>query len=149
MHNFFLPMTQANIDAYGEDMIRAIRKSDIDSLRTMKNNGRLLQCCNRFGESTIHMACRRSTVDVVSFLIKEGKVSIRVCDDYGRTPLHDAFWTAQPNFELMDLLLDEDPELLFVSDKRGHTPLDYTRKEHWDLWINYLSKRIQNKSHLN
>ena len=58
----------------------------------MHKKGKTLQCCNRFGESAIHMACRHDLTDVVKFSIEEVGSILRVRDDYGRTPLHDAFW---------------------------------------------------------
>jgi len=65
------------------------------------SGGTNLQCANRFGESLIHMACRRSHRDVVSFLVNEAGVSLRVRDDYGRTPFHDACWRPELDLELI------------------------------------------------
>jgi hypothetical protein len=47
---------------------------------------------NRNGESLLHLACRRSTVDVVKFLIDEAQVNVFVTDLCGRTCLHDICW---------------------------------------------------------
>jgi hypothetical protein len=54
------------------------------------------------------------------------------------TPLHDACWTSQPCFELIELLITHMSDLLYVSDARGYYPLDYVRKENWDAWIDFL-----------
>jgi len=128
-------------EMYIQEAVDAVRSNDVDTLRQLAAAGTNLQCGNRFGETLIHLACRRSHQDVVSFLIKEAGVSIKVRDDYGRTPLHDACWRCTVDLELMDLLLDSCPELLMLSDKRGHTPLDYSRREHWDVLIPYLMER--------
>ena len=64
--------------------------------------------------------------------------SVQVSDDYGRTPLHDACWTPNPNFETISLLLEKDPWLLSIADCRGSTPLGYVRKAHWGVWIGFL-----------
>lgn len=141
--NFYTEHTEEQISCYSQDVITAIRSRDISTLRSMHESGRHLQCCNRFGESLIHMACRRGFLDVVKYFIQEAHVSIRVKDDYGRTPLHDACWCREPNFALMDLLIDQCAELLFISDKRGHTPLQYTRREHWKYWNAYLLTRAK------
>lgn len=88
------------------------------------------------------MACRRGDVEVVRVLVKEFQVRVDVRDDYGRTPLHDACWTTTPNFEVMDILIDAvDPMLLLAEDVRGHTPFDYARREHWELWLRFLKER--------
>ena len=128
-------------EMYIQEAVDAVRSNDVDTLKQLAADGTNLQCGNRFGETLIHLACRRSHKDVVSFLIKEVGVSIKVRDDYGRTPMHDACWRCTVDLELMDLLLDSCPELLMLSDKRGHTPLDYARREHWDVLIPYLMDR--------
>ena len=141
--NFYIEHTEEQISCYSQDVITAIRSRDISTIRLMHNSGRHLQCCNRFGESLIHMACRRGFLDVAKYFIEDASVSIRVKDDYGRTPLHDACWCREPNFALMDLLINQCAELLFISDKRGHTPLQYTRREHWKYWNAYLLTRAK------
>merc|ERR1739844_226745 len=113
------------------------------ALRNIKNNGRSLQGCNRYGESLMHIACRRGSPEVLWYLINEGECELRVVDDYGRTPLHDACWQAEPNFELIELVLDAEPDLLLLRDKRGFSALNYVRREHWGVWIQYLSCRIK------
>lgn len=137
---FFTDPTEDDYSSYQEDVLKALRSRNIDKLRVLIKSGRSLQCCNRFGESLMHMACRRSFDDVVKFLITEAGVSVRVKDDLWRTPLHDAFWTAEPNKNLIKILLNEEPSLLFISDKRGHTPLDYCRKIDWQMWNEFLSE---------
>jgi len=144
--DYFVEFTEEHMAGYDQDIIQAIRGQDIETLRKYHAAGRTLQCCNRFGESLIHMACRRGFNDVASFLMNEAGVSIKVKDDYGRTPMHDACWAVTPNFELMNMLLDKEPEMILIRDKRGHTPLDYVRRNHWDLWVNYLLRRYKKGS---
>jgi len=142
--NFFHEVTPEQIAAYDKQVIDAVRSEDVDELRKMaKIEGRNLRCCNKFGESILHMACRRGSTEVVKFLLCEAGVSTRVRDDYGRTPLHDACWTREPQFELVSLIIESCPELLSVSDKRGHTPLSYVRRDHWDAWIKFLDEHPQ------
>ena len=57
--------------------------------------------------------------------MNEAKVSIRVRDEGGRTPLHDAAWTDRPNFDLVKIILKDSPELMFVKDDRRYSPLSY------------------------
>ena len=138
----FAKPSQESIDAYNLRAVRAIREKNVPMLRTMLEEGVSLDACNRFGESLIHMACRRGDVNVVKFLLLEGRVNIHVRDDFGRTPLHDACWTAEPNFSVMDTLLEYAPtELLLAEDVRGHTPFHYARKEHWESWVSFLKER--------
>lgn len=137
----FLEVTDERIKDYGQDCIQAVRENNIPLLRKMHNGGKNLQCSNRFGETLVHLACRRGLIEVVRFFIHEVQVSLRVRDDYGRTPLHDACWSSAPNFSLLELLIHHDPELLLIHDVRGHFPLTYTRKNHWGDWRNFLFER--------
>lgn len=140
--SLFHAPTEEEIASYNQDVLKATRERSFDKLRAMLEEGKSLQCCNRFGESLMHMACRRGFTDVVQFLVKEAKCSLYVRDDYGRTAMHDAAWSPKPNFELMGFLIDLSPELLLLSDVRGHTPFSYVRKEHWKEWIHFLEQRV-------
>jgi len=144
IQDFFLQYTESHVAAYDQEVVRAVRTKNVKVLRELHRNGKNLQAANRFGESLVHMACRRGYTEVVRFLIKEANVTLRVKDDFGRTPLHDACWSAEPNFELMDLLLEDEADLLLVEDSRGHFPLTYTRKNHWKQWNAFLFARRGN-----
>jgi len=133
--------TEDEIAAYSQDVLKAVRERDVDQLRAFVREGRSLQCSNRFGESLMHMACRRGFTDVVKFLVLEANCTIFMRDDYGRTAMHDAAWSPLPNFEMMEFLIEQAPVLLLMSDVRGHTPFSYVRKEHWDAWIGFLQER--------
>ena len=139
LDDYFVPVTPDRVKGYCTVIIEAVRSSDIATLRIMHfEEKRNLNCCNKFGESILHTACRRGLPDVVSFLIKEAKVDLRVVDDYGRTPMHDACWTSEPNMELVILLVTEWPDLLLIKDKRGFTPLQYVRNTHFEKWCEFL-----------
>jgi len=128
-------------EMYDQEIVNAIRSNDVESLKQLHAKGTNLECGNRFGETLIHLACRRSHRDLVSFLVHEVGVSLRVRDDFGRTPWHDACWRTEPDLDLLDMLLDKAPELLMLNDKRGHTPLDYARREHWSVLVPFLLER--------
>mmetsp|Transcript_20833 Transcript_20833/g.60656 ORF Transcript_20833/g.60656 Transcript_20833/m.60656 type:complete len:260 (-) Transcript_20833:21-800(-) len=140
VQNFFLEHTEEEMKGYPV-LSMAVRSHDLNTLRRLHKEGLSMRCSNKFGESLIHMACRRGYVDVVKFFVEEAGVSLRVRDDFGRTPLHDACWTCEPNEELMDFLVMHNPELLMMSDKRGHSPFQYARKEHWGVWNHFLDAR--------
>jgi ankyrin repeat protein len=138
----FSKPTDTQIAAYCLDTIKAVaRSADIDELRRLLASGVSFDCCNRYGESLISMVCRRGNTEIVRFLMKEANVSLFICDDFGRTVLHDACWTVEPVFDLIELLLEEVPDFIFVKDVRGHTPFDYFRKEHWAKWTSFLQER--------
>ena len=138
----FLKPSEEEISAYDLDAVRAIRAGDLGKLKRLHSDGKNLNASNQFGESLLHMACRRGNVSIVSFMLREAKVRVEIRDDFGRNPLHDACWTSSPNFEVMDELLEfVDPFMLLSEDVRGSTPLDYARRNHWDDWVKYLMER--------
>jgi hypothetical protein len=137
----FIQVTDTMIASYAPETLKAARSENLEKLREMHSSGTSMNCCNRFGESLVHLACRRGSIDMVRFLIKEAGVSPLIRDDYGRTVLHDACWTPEPKFELVDFLIKELPELLCIPDVRGHTPFSYVRREHWGEWTSFLSER--------
>lgn len=138
---FIRPISDENQANYDTDVVTATREEDLDTLRSLHAGGQSLSCCNRFGESLLHMACRRGFASVFSFLIEEAGVSIRITDDCGRTPLHDALWHRECQYGIVDMLVRSDPSLLFLCDKHGHTPFAYSRREHWEVWKQFLWDR--------
>lgn len=107
---------------------------------------------NKFGESVVHVACRRGGMDVIRFLLANGG-SRTCCDDLGRFPLHEVCWAAQPRFDIVRLFLDDPSNckanadddtacLLLVTDKRGCTPLRYVREESWSQWCRFLDEVV-------
>jgi len=139
-HDYFQTMTPDNVGAYTTEMVKAIRNDEYGYLRERLRNGHTLQCCNTHGESILHLVCRRGSEDMLRFLMEEAGVSVRIRDDKGRTPFHDACWTENPKFDLVFALLESSPELLFVQDHRGHTPLSYVPKKCWGKWNGFLQQ---------
>ena len=141
LKGYFLEYNDSHYDSYDAESIAAIRGENLDALRALQSTeGRTLQAANKFGESLLHMACRRSFTRVVHFLLTEADVSPKVCDDVGRTPLHDACWTCEPNTDLMELLILHCPELLVMKDRRGSAPFEYIRGDHACAWMKFLSE---------
>ncbi|OEU09643.1 hypothetical protein FRACYDRAFT_164056, partial [Fragilariopsis cylindrus CCMP1102] len=126
------------------------------------------RCCNKFGESLMHLACRRGRTDMVQFLIEElnatdndtttnedtnngtslaattrarARQVLSIRDDYNKTPFHDACWTTTPNFALIDLLLKYVPEQLLMKDVRNKTPFDYVQQRDYAAWLRFIWER--------
>jgi Ankyrin repeats (3 copies) len=120
-------------------MIGLVKNGDADALRCLLAKGLSPNPCNAYGESLVHMAARRGDVKVLKVFIDAG-CCLQVSDDYGRTPCHDACWTAQTSFECIDLLLRTDARLFYLLDSRGSLPLSYVNKAHWDEWKSFLEE---------
>jgi len=144
--SYFVTYTNEHLDAYTHDMNQAVHGNDVKCLRSLLQSGHTMQASNRFGESMIHTSCRRGFTDMVQFFLHEAKVSPRVRDDMGRTPMHDACWSSSaPSdiFDMMRTLIELAPELLLSKDKRGHSPFDYARREYWPQWVTFLNDNRQ------
>lgn len=81
------------IAAYDMEIVRAVRSSELERLGELKREGRSMDACNRFGESVLHMACRRGSTEMVQFLTHECDLGVNISDDFGRTPLHGTMST--------------------------------------------------------
>lgn len=125
------------IEDYDNELVWAIRNSDLPTIRALHGQGKSMSACNRFKESIVHMAARRAELDVVEFILDHG-ADLTIVDDYGRTPLHDACWRPEPRFDIVTLIMDRHLDLVRYSDKRGSIPLKYVREEHWVQWCAYL-----------
>lgn len=88
------------------EFVAAVRGSDVKRLRRLALEGRHMNACNKYGESIVHMACRRGDLEVLTFLVSTGAI-LDVADDFGRTPLHDACWTPEPRFDVVTFLLNK------------------------------------------
>lgn len=138
----FRKPSENDISSYDVEIVRAIRSNNLARLKELYLEGRSMNACNQFGESLVHMVCRRGDTEILKFMIEEANVCFKIKDDFGRNPFHDACWTSTPNFEIMDLLIEAtDTSLLLSEDVRGNTPFDYTRREHYSKWSSYLDSR--------
>lgn len=137
---YFLEVTPAMVESYDLQTALAVRQEDLEVFRQRLASGTTLQCCNQFGESIIHTACRRGSSKVLDFLVLEAGVSLRVKCDQGRTPLHDACWTSDPNFDVIRTILRDSPDMLWIKDVRGFTPLAYVSPNQWSTWCTFLEE---------
>lgn len=129
--------TPKQIQDYDLAFVDAIRTSNYAAIQSFYDEGRSMNACNKYGESVMHMACRRGDGKLVSFMVELGGL-LEITDDYGRTPLHDACWTPEPCLDVVMFLLNKNLRLLHLIDKRGFSPLAYVRREHYDVWTSFF-----------
>mmetsp|Transcript_16392 Transcript_16392/g.24798 ORF Transcript_16392/g.24798 Transcript_16392/m.24798 type:complete len:285 (+) Transcript_16392:184-1038(+) len=141
LDHYFTAITEERIAAYDVSAVTATRTNNLEDLKGLHFDGKRLDCCNRFGESLLHMACRRGFVDIGKFLLNEADLTVRITDDCGRNPFHDICWNPKIEVELATEVLRRDPTLLLVGDKRGHTPFDYSRRQDWSVWRHLLLEK--------
>ncbi|KAL3920246.1 MAG: hypothetical protein SGILL_003356 [Bacillariaceae sp.] len=137
---FFVELQEENYSDYTNEVAFAARRGDLEVLKHHVRSGKTALCCNRHKESIIHTMCRKGFSEMLKYSLEEGGASIRIYCDQERTPLHDAAWTHKPNFEIVKTILSECPDLLYLEDNRGHTPLDYVAISQWADWCKFLMK---------
>jgi len=124
----------ASYDVY---LIGIIRRDDEKTFDEVMSCGLSSNPCNKYGTSLAHMVCRRGNNQMLRTLVRNG-CCLSIADDYGRTPLHDACWAADPAFETVLTILESDVRQFHMIDSRGHVPLNYVREEHWSEWNQFL-----------
>jgi hypothetical protein len=138
LENFFTAVSAEQMAAYSIQIVTTVRNNDLDGLKKLQSEGQRLDCSNRFGESLLNMACRRGFEDIVEYLLQQPDINVRISDDGGRTPLHDACWHPSPQLSICKWLIERDPSLFLISDKRGCTAFQYARPQHWLIWRKFL-----------
>lgn len=126
------------VSSHSFELMTAVRQNDIATIKRQYEAGHNLQCANKFQESLVHAVARRGLPEMLTYLTEVAKLSLRVCCDGGRNVLHDACWTGNPEFTSIRIILEDTPDLLFITDKRNFTPLDYIPKEaheSWNIWL--------------
>lgn len=148
LSSFFPVVSEEQMARYSMKVVNIARVGDAQALREFhsETGADSLDCFNRFGEGLLNMACRRGFVDMVNFLFSpDVNLNVRVRDDFGRTPLHDACWNPEPQLQICAWILQRDPSLFLVTDKRGYTPFQYARQSDWAVWCQFL---FDNSHHL-
>ena len=130
--------TRLQLASYDRHLIDVAKSGNTEKLKTMIGAGLSPNPSNSFGESLLHMVCRRGWADVLAYLVNELRVDLQIADDHGRHPLHDCCWAAEPNFQIAKVLLECDPHLFYMADLRGSLPLSYVPKIHWAAWVAFL-----------
>ena len=124
-------------------MVSLVKRDDADTLRSLlATNWISTNPSNIYGESLLSLACRYNSVQVLKVLLNEYNVNVSIADSTGRTCLHEACWNAQINWDVIELLLHHDTNLLFVCDSRGKFPLEYcnSNPDSTTGWIQYFDR---------
>ena len=141
--SYYSPPTAWQLASHGPKVAEMLKTNDVVGMcEALAVAGLSPNPCNSYGESLVHMACRRGHVVLLQLMVDAG-ASLQICDDYGRTPLHDACWAAQPAFDIVKrLTLDCDRAMWFLRDTRGSLPLSYVHKDHEAEWKSWMEANI-------
>ena len=148
--NLRIKSEQANYDAmpsplqlasFGTELVKAIHTSDSDRLSKLLSAGLSPNPCNQFRDSIIDLVCKRANAVIFKCLVDHG-CDLRVCDGFGRTPLHHCCWASSFSKEIAEIILREDWKQLLIADKRGQTPLEYVRDDQAADWVEFLEDNV-------
>jgi hypothetical protein len=123
--------------SYSVHLVNLVRQDNVHDFERIIQAGVSPNPCNPYGESLVHMVCRRGAAPFLRVLLENG-CDFRVSDDMGRTPAHDACWSSRPCFDVVRMILQQDPFLFQLTDCRGSTPLQYVPKKDWAAWLQFL-----------
>jgi len=123
--------------SFGTAVVKAIHTSDVSVLSDLLSCGLSPNPCNQFRDSVLDLVCKRGNGLIFHSLMELG-CEVRVCDGFGRTPLHHCGWAAELNESIVETILRTDLKQIMVEDKRGMTPLEYVRSDTQAEWIDWL-----------
>ena len=153
------------LSSYTAPFLEALKKKDFTFILAFLMEHNLSpNARNIYGETAVHAICRFGRVDVLRYLNDSGTVgggsgtvsspmqvlNLRVRDDYGRTPMHDACWCRVVSssdseskmnvhyFEVVKLLMSVDKNMIAIADVRGACPMEYVPRDGWNEWVDFI-----------
>ena len=130
------------LSSYGTRVFQALHTNDAEMLGKMLSCGLSPNPCNQFRDSILDLVCKRNNVAIFQCLLDHGS-ELRVCDGFGRTPLHHCAWASDFPREIVEAILEKDPLQLFIEDKQGQTPMEFVRKDTMSQWIDFLEEKAE------
>jgi hypothetical protein len=128
--------------SFGTELVKAIHASDTQHLSNLLETGLSPNPCNKFRDSMIDLVCKRANGEIFKCLVNHG-CDLRVCDGFGRTPLHHCCWASEFSPTIAETILEIDWLQLFIEDKRGQIPLEYIRPDQAAEWVEFLEDNRQ------
>ncbi len=128
--------------SFGTELIKAIHALDTQHLSKLLETGLSPNPCNKFRDSMIDLVCKRANGEIFKCLVNHG-CDLRVCDGFGRTPLHHCCWASEFSPIIAETILEIDWLQIFIEDKRGQIPLEYIRPDQAAEWVEFLEDNRQ------
>jgi hypothetical protein len=125
--------------SFGTELVKAFHGSNVDQMAKLLSCGLSPNPCNQFRDSIVDLVCKRGNAPIFKTLVEHG-CDLRVCDGFGRSPLHHTAWSGVFCQPIVELILEKDWLQLLIEDKRGQTPLEYVRPEMADEWVKFLEE---------
>ena len=127
--------------SFGTEVVKAVHSSDTGRLGELLRCGLSANPCNQFRDSIVDLVCKRGNDAIFKTLVEHG-CDLRVCDGFGRTPLHHCCWAGEFSEEIAEIIIQQDWQQLLIEDKRGQTPLEYISESLKQDWLEFLISRM-------
>ena len=109
------------IGALNTKALSAASKGDLTTLKSLKEQLNLSECCDKFGATPVHYAARAGKVDCLRWLIQTAGASGNKPANNGASPAHDAAATGQ--LDCLQWLIQNGGCSSDSRDACGATPL--------------------------
>lgn len=111
---------------------------DLPGMKKALDENRCCNISNPHGDTVLHKVCRYASDKMLEELLSRG-ADVAICDESGRTPLHDGFWTAGSlNPAVLKQIMDRAPHLMLATDRFGAVPLKYVAPKLWASACDWL-----------
>jgi hypothetical protein len=133
--------TPLQLASFGSEVVKACNTDNAEVLSLLLDCGLSPNPTNKFGDTLLHLVCKRANERVLQCLIQHG-CDLQVADSFGRTPLHHVAWSGTFSSKNAKTLLDADVCQILVEDQHHKCPLEYVRTEDWPKWIDFLRQHV-------
>lgn len=123
--------------SFGTRLVEAVHTSDVKRLSSFFSCGLSPNPCNAFLDLPLGWVCRKAQDNVFQCFL-DHHADIRVCDSFGRTPLHHSAWAETFSPFITASIVKVDPIQLLLEDNTGRTPLEYVPSSLALEWIAFL-----------
>ena len=80
--------------SYHLHLVKLVKSCSPSALYEIISTGLSPNPCNTYGESLLHTVCRYNKASHLQVMLEHCGTDLKVCDDLGRLPLHDAWYVA-------------------------------------------------------
>ena len=108
----------------------------LDYIKYLLNIGVSANLKDNTGATSLHKAVLKGCPDLVKTLLDYGDARIVVCDNLGRTPLHNCVWNN--DLKNAQRLLRFNKKTLSISDYAGFYPINYASIMGLDKLVMFL-----------
>jgi hypothetical protein len=106
----------------------ALKNVEVARLLVSKGGANVNAKINFGGQTTLHLAVKIADIAMIRFLLNKG-ADLNSKDKYGWTPLHHACFhycrhRCSVHYEIIDILVQNQPLAVAVTDNQGFLPVD-------------------------